>query len=309
MAAEKAKLSKTEYQKIFLRLSETVGDDLAIFCICAVADIPYVPELDAGSWKEYADMVKTEDGGDTVGFADGETDVHTIMAKNRSQMEEWKAIWGTNGTDNPYTEDDYIRLDELFKTYTARLVAAGGMDVQQEEVLRSTCQDKLLSEKCRAQGTKESIAMYMQLNKTIQDNLSSENLRKKDAKPIETSRLDGIIDALTKKYGLSIGMTWEEAVAFCSEWLVGHKSKMTKCAYDEAILTIINTARSNNDEQLLDKLPDGTFDGLDDQFAPVFSDEEDEVFEYLGIERNGDGAKRRAGRTAEFQRPKLKSEE
>ena len=127
----------------------------------------------------------------------------------------------------------------------------------------------------------------------IQDNLSAENLRKKDAKPIETARVDGIIDALTKKYGVGVEMTKEqflERVFF--PWCKNKRYPETVDAAEHAMLAIINTMRENSDMPELPEIPKSArFTAYSDEFAPVPNELEEEAYDYLGLTRRDDPAK------------------
>jgi len=178
--------------KRFQILAEDIGEDVALFCFCAVFNVKYSSKVQYDTFEEYYAKQREKI------FLDGETNIKTILKDNMDDEERWAMTWGTGGKTNPYTEDDYRRLDELFEMYADRQLKSGGMDVQAEYVLRATCQDQLFAEHCRERGTKDDINMYSQINKTIQDRLAAEQLRKKDTKPVEELKLDSIVDALTK---------------------------------------------------------------------------------------------------------------
>lgn len=282
----------SEYAKSrFSNLASIVGGDIALYCMCAVYNLPVDPSASVPTWSAYIDVLRRKPG--IEGFADGETDVEVVIANGASEMDRWQAEWGEGDPDNPYTAKDYKNLDSIFRTYSARLDAAGGMDAQQEDTLRHCSRMALLRDKSIASGDKESIDIAAKLDKMIQDNLSAENLRKKDAKPIETARVDGIIDALTKKYGVGVEMTKDqflERVFF--PWCKNKRYPETVDAAEHAMMAIINTMRENSDMPELPELPKAArFTAYSDEFAPVPNELEEEAYDYLGLTRRDDQAK------------------
>lgn len=283
-------IDRYKYQEDrFLDLADIVGRKTAIFMCCAVYDVPYAPKNPNDDWTAYRQSLDEKYKGRKLGFENGITDIREFLqyGEEKTSAAKWTMLWGEGDEENPYTENDYERLDELFEMYSARLVDAGGYDVQQEDTLRYCSKMRLLADKMLAKGDKESIDIATKLNKMIQENLSSENLRRKDEKPIETAKFDGIVEALKKKYGVSVEMTYEQAVEVCCQWLHEHKYPMTLDAAEHMLLSIINSTRKNNDESEWDALPmDMMFDALHAQeFAPVPSEMEKQAYEYLGIER------------------------
>lgn len=284
-------------------LSNILGDRVALFCICAASNVPYYQDIECETWKEYkASALERGAKGRkryVAGFTDGLTDIAAVLDDDNDGMDEWRSVWGSGDTRNPYTIQDYKRLDKLFETYSARLVSAGGYDAQQEYILRSTCQDQLLAEKCRAKGTKEGIDMYAKLTKTIQENLSAENLRKKDEKPIETLRIDTLIDNLEKaglvKEGKILALPDLQEQLLRRLGALGgepsHKFPYTFDAADQMILAIRNCMAANSDMPEIDELPDNMrFDeNVAYEFAELPNEAEELTYEKLGLNRKRDG--------------------
>ena len=267
-------------------LAGLLGADLANFIVCAFADVYYNPRISAKNWTLYLSKLKTNA---EKRFEDGETDIKNAVLSGLGEQERWEAEWGTGSEENRYTVSDYRRLDEIYKTLSAR--NAGGIDAQQEYTLRNCAQMSLLREKCLWKGDKESIDKAKNLDKMIQDNLAAENLRKKDAGPQQAARLDGIVDALKKKYGFGVELTREQATEACARWLVSHHYNCTKDAAEHAMLSIINAMRINSDLPLLPELdPEARLDGFEAEFERALSatgKREKSVYEYLGLRRNG----------------------
>ena len=137
------------------------------------------------------------------------------------------------------------------------------------------------------------MAIYTKLNKTIQDNLSSENLRRKDAKPIETARADGIIDALQKKYGVGMELNRDQACEVFYKWLRERQYPETLDAAQQAIMAIINTTRANNDLPELPEMPAEVkaLESYESEFAVIPNEMEEDAYQYLGLTRKDRGKK------------------
>lgn len=265
-------------------LADTIGPDAATYCICAAADVPYLPKIQAKTWAAYIQKLKAKA---TAGFKKGETDPQSVFQRGMGEMERWQAEWGVGNPEHPYTPMDYRRLDEILRTLSAR--NAGGMDAQQEFTLRYCAQLALLREKSFIMGDKESVAKAKDLDKMINDNLAAENLRKKDEGPETTARIDGIVEALKKKYGFGVELTKEQATEACAKWLVSHHYSCTRDAAEQAILAIINASRVNGDLPTMPELPKAF--GLED-FEQEFQKptsavraREKSVYDYLGLAR------------------------
>lgn len=281
-------MEKEELEKRFIELKQTIGDSEALFVFCAFFDIPLdlavQADTQAVTWEEYQKAISPTG---LIGFRNGQTDMREVVKDSMTDEERWTVEWGIGDEEKPYSQNDYIRLDEIFRTYSSRLRGAGGMDALQEDTLRNCSKMRLAADKALAKGSKDDIAKASTLNKMIQDNLSSEQLRKKDAKPVEQARIDGIVEALAKKFGKGIDITFEDAVEICGKWLMSNKYPVTRDAADHMLLSIINCTRGNNDMPELDELPAKM--KFDKRFATQFAEEpneiEDEVFKYLNFAR------------------------
>ena len=269
----------------YIQLLDVLDPQLALFCICATMNLKYDPEIDFVSFEDYKEQMERKHN--RIRFKDGILKAEVAPTDPAKQLEHWHRVWGTGNENNPYTEEDYERLDETFYAYSSRLERAGGMDALQEDTLRKCSKMRLHADKLLERGGKDHIAMAATLNKMIQEDLKSEQLRKADAKPIETARIDGIVDALTKKYGISIECTYEEAVAACAKWLTSHRYPMTTDAANYMLEAIINCTRENNDMAALPHLPKHAkiTEEMGFEVAEDPNEAEDEVFEYLKLNR------------------------
>lgn len=277
-------LVSEEISKTWERLNDTLGPDIAFFITCAWCDIPYKPRIAAKNWEKY--VARLRDGWQKD-FKDGETDIRGAVKNGMSEQERWAAEWGVGDKQHPYTAADYRRLDEIMKTLSAR--NQGGMDAQQEFTLRYCAQMALLRDKNVVKDDADSIKKARDLDKMIQDNLAAESLRKKDTGPEQTARLDGIVDAMKRKYGFGPELTRAQAVEACAKWLTDRHYNCTRDAAEHAILSIMNTMRVNSDLPILPQLPaDAQLTDFEREFEKAISgagDRERAVYDYLGIKR------------------------
>lgn len=293
------------------RMADRVGPDLALFYACIVFNVPYqpdhVPEDNTGShfFREYLDNRKAAGEKTDDTFWDGELDIMKVLGPpslpepepeeepdspqgTRTQQKNW----GPASGGKRYTKAEYDRMDAIYASYSQRLESAGGCDTQQEFILRLCSRMTLQMEEMLAKGAFDKAA---KLNKMIQDNLASENLRKKDEKPVENVRVDNIMDALEKAGFLKQGkiLSMREVQKLLLERLGalgGHPSHIypyTMDAADQMILAIVNTMRTNDGLPELAGLPDNLRldQNVAPEFAPTPNDDEEEVYRRLGIVR------------------------
>ena len=266
----------------YLNLMNVIGEDMARYCLCAVFNVAYDPDVDCVSFEDYCDQIGTKKFREGVLSTLQEDDI------DEATKERWKRVWGTGDKTRPYSIDDYLQLDSIFDTYAARLEKSGGMDEWQEDTLRSCTRMRLESDKCLAKGGKENVDMASKLNKMIQEQLASEQLRKRDEKPIGIAQITGIVQAMAKRYGVGSELTYDQAVEICSQWLLSHKYPHTMDAAEHMLLAIINTTRENNDLPQFGELPEeAKFPAsMESEFEDKPNDTENEAYEYLNLKRN-----------------------
>lgn len=288
-------VAKQEDIEKYNELRAVVGADVAAFIMCAWLDLPYDPEITASGWDGY--LKKTKQKGQDKHFRDGETDIRAALEEGLADVDRWQREWGVGDEDNAYSPADYRRLDEIFKTLAARLQGSGGYDAQQEFTLRNCSHMALLREKCIRKGDKESVSKAKDLDKMIADNLAAENLRKRDEKPVQTARLDGIVEAAYKKYGIGISCTKDQVIEAIVKWL--NERKRYDCSQDaaeQAIMAILNCTRMNSDLPILSELPtDAVLDRYSGEFnnTPEQINWEQKTYDYLNLHRRpGSGGRR-----------------
>lgn len=274
--------------KRFYNLAQETGVELALFYCCAVADVAFDLETynDGEEWIDYANK---QDG---KHFADRTIDIGDLLEAAMTDEQRWRAEWGVGSPDKPYSDDDYRYMDELFKTYSARSIAAGNFDAQVEFNLRTVCKQQLLADKSLAKGTKEGVDISTKLTQNILKILESENLRAKDAEAEQGVNIDDIENAIQKKYGIGLEMTREQAMQIFYDWQKEKNYPITVDAVEEIIKIIVNCTRTNNDMLPLEELPPEAKKKLSEIDAGVFDSSPDfaeqEVFDYLNLKHKSD---------------------
>ena len=300
----------TAQQERYDAIARATSDSLALFYCCIGFDRPFdmlaVPkEPDVGEkWVAYLDNLRLKKldtrRGEPLGFLDGLTDITKIFGEGLSAGEFTKAVgneksarnrkvgtaqqrknWGENSAKNPYTSEDYDELDRIYEALSSDLMAAGGVSVKQEFILRDCAKMTLDRDKMRAIGQYDKAA---KLNKMVQDNLSSEGLRKRDAKPIDDLRIDGIVDRLEKAGLLKNGKQCSPDEMFEILFHRRPKYSYTKDAAEQILLYMANTTRVNDGLSELPTLPPDMRlrDDLG-EFAEEPDEQEKESYKELGI--------------------------
>lgn len=300
----------TAQQERYDAIARATSDSLALFYCCIAFDRPFdmlaVPkEPDVGEkWTAYLDNLRLKKldtrRGEPLGFLDGLTDITKIFGEGLSAGEFTKAVgneksarnrkvgtaqqrknWGENSAKNPYTSEDYDELDRIYEALASDLMAAGGVSVKQEFILRDCAKMTLDRDKMRAIGQYDKAA---KLNKMVQDNLSSEGLRKRDAKPIDDLRIDGIVDRLEKAGLLKNGKQCSPDEMFEILFHRRPKYSYTKDAAEQILLYMANTTRANDGLSELPTLPPDMRlrDDLG-EFAEEPDEQEKETYKELGI--------------------------
>ena len=300
----------TAQQERYDAIARATSDSLSLFYCCIEFDRPFdmlaVPkEPDVGEkWIAYLDNLRLKKldtrRGEPLGFLDGLTDITKIFGEGLTAGEFTKAVgneksarnrkvgtaqqrtnWGENSAKNPYTSEDYDELDRIYEALSSDLMAAGGVSVKQEFILRDCAKMTLDRDKMRAIGQYDKAA---KLNKMVQDNLSSEGLRKRDAKPIDDLRIDGIVDRLEKAGLLKNGKQCSPDEMFEILFHRRPKYSYTKDAAEQILLYMANTTRVNDGLSELPTLPPDMRlrDDLG-EFAEEPDEQEKESYKELGI--------------------------
>lgn len=275
-------------------LAGVIGGDLALYCLCATLNLPVMVDQPVKDWESYLKILAKEK--EKNRFLDGITDIDELLVAGQSPMEQWESKWGTGDEKKPYTESDYKRMDEIFYTLASGVMNAGMMDEKKEYVFKTCARLSLLQEKCIAKGDSESITMASKLDKMIQDNLASEQLRGKDEKPVENLKIDSVVVALENsglyKDGKILPLPELQEQLLRRLGALGgkpsHKYKYTLDAADQMLFVIANTMYANDDLPEISELPDNMRldKNVESEFEMVPDETEQYNYEKMGLLRN-----------------------
>lgn len=285
VSQEEGKTKKWENR--YNALTNYVSDTVALYIVCAANDVAYRPDVECTGWEDYCQKLAKKSGGVAPAFRSGVVDIRTAIKESLDNQERWEAEWGKGSDEKAYTTDDYKRLDEIFSTLASRPERNGGMDALQDFNLHTCAKLNLLAEKCIAKGGKDDLANAEKAINTARKILEDEQLRKKDVVPWQELTLDGITDKLRKE-GLSAEMSLDEVRRYiCKQLRREGIYDFDVDAAEHMLLAIQNTMRTNNDEPELDTLPENQrfSPEIARQFSTKPNATQEEVYEYLGLER------------------------
>lgn len=276
-----------KWENRYRSLTNYVSEQVALYVVCAANDVAYMTDIEADGWIDYLTKLKKKMRDSVPGFRSGVVDIRTAIKESLDNQERWEAEWGRGSEEKPYTVDDYRRLDEIFSTLASRPERTGGMDALQDFNLHTCAKLNLLAEKRIARGGKDDLAQAEKAINTARKILEDEQLRKKDAVPWQELTIDGIVDKL-RKDGLSAEMGFEEVLSYiCRKLRRENIYDFDVDAAEHMLLAITNTMRINNDEPELETLPPQMrfTPELTRQFSAQPNETQEEVYEYLGLQR------------------------
>lgn len=285
-------------EKYYKRLADTEGRHLALFHACAAFDIPCQPIVLDGTdfkdsespWLLYIDKL-AESGMDRrrgipTTFFDGETDMLRIFGKEFTEkdfskyfLSMKKKIAETPGTPEQrdkwgkdYTAQEYEELDRLYENRAANF-RGQTITPQMDSTLTKVAKWELLLDKyIKNNNMKSARDLYSMIDMA----LSSEQMRKKDEKPIENFRPDAWITALERAGLMEDGkfLNYDDTVKALRDVTV--KSKKYRYSLDVADqiqYNIYNNARKNGDLAIAYDMPEEM--ELEDEYGE-FEEEETE---------------------------------
>ena len=302
--------------KRFKQLEEKNGTHIALFLMCGMTDLPLEPmiipdkfvEEQDDKWKIYTDLLKEkgklEKRGKLRGFIDGVSDLREIFGEELSQKDfanyvanEQEYIDQLEGTEEqrerwgelplwekvPLTSEYY---DELDRRLDAKMERYKGFSI--DDVLLDTFKKisklELIEELLLSKGDVENFA---KIQKSIDAIQASEQLRKKDEKPIEEMRLDAMVIALENAGLMENGelLPYDElVVALRDNFIKAKKYNYSLDVCDQVILDIQNSMRRNADLMQLIDLPE-ELEVVDEygEFSAEETEQEKEAKKYAGL--------------------------
>ena len=315
--------------KRFKQLEEKNGTHIALFLMCGMTDLPLEPmiipdkfvEEQDDKWKTYTDLLKEkgklEKRGKLRGFIDGVSDLREIFGEELSQKdfanyvaneqeyidqlegtEEQRERWGTADLWRGVRMTTEI-YDELDRQYENRVVSYKGQTItpQMEDTLIKVAKFNTIIDVLMAQGDSKTI---LDIQKTVDNLLASEQMRKKDEKPLENFRPDAWIVAFEQSGLMKDGdfLPLEELESKLISVMKGKGYDQTLDAVYQLEMNILNNARRNEDLPTIFELP-AEMEIKDElgEFATVESEEEKDAKNYakmtkVRIEKKPKGKKK-----------------
>lgn len=304
-------------QRLYDRLAEdkNVGAYIGLYAMCASMNVPFWPDrlpvvkdfLEIPDrWVWYNETIAEEvhgENGLVRGFFDGETNILHVFGTGLSQKDVGKFLavtqaheestpgtrdqrerWGTEPLCKGLepTEALYDELDRQYENWCGRYKGQT-ITPQLADSIIKICRWNAITDFLMKEGEYLSA---QKVQKMVDDLMASEQMRKKDEKPIEKFRFDACVDAL-EKAGImeNDGFKSYDGVreAFAEHFIKTQKYNYTGDVLDHVIEDIYNNARINADLPPVDELP-ADLEPHDDfgEFREEPSEEETEKIRFAG---------------------------
>lgn len=299
-------------QEYYERMAAKEGKSFALFHCCAAFNVPCKPfvfkkadyEQHDKLWIYYLDCLE-EQGEDikddkVLTFFDGETSIRRIFGKNVDQQDfityiitenskkmptlEQRQRWGTDRIweGMEMTAEVYDALD---REYESRKNSFAGqtLTLQQENTLRLVAKNMVIYNFCMRH---QQVGHAEKVLKMVDNALASEQMRKKDEKPIEGYELMSQVVALEKagvmEDGQFLPIDKLQEVLF-NKFIKGRKFDYTLDACDAMLERMYSTMRANADAFVPTELPEELeIEDTWGEFAEEESDDEKTAKKYIG---------------------------
>lgn len=274
-------------QRRFNDYERLYGRALALFFSCMTFDVPCKPVVLDGTdfettdepWVLYVDMLleKGQDrkGKEVLSFNEGVTNFLRLFGKDftekdfaaylRNEREKAERLPGTPEQRERWGEEPLYRdipmtsriYDLLDRAYTVRVKTYAGQTLsdQQEVTLRNVARNDVIYSYAMSNGL---IKLAKDIQKMSDEALASEQMRKKDEKPVEYFRPDAWIYALEKAGLMREGKFVDKDTVIkeiVEKQLKRRKYPQTLDIVDQTEFNIYNNARRNGDLQMAYALP------------------------------------------------------
>ncbi len=273
--------------RIYNHFARSQGKYHALLTACGAFNVPCKPLLldgvnldeESDAWLLYINLL-SESGQDTksgkvLGFADGVTTLWGLFGnklgepnfekrialekekiKKQIGTPEQRAKWGEQALYKglPISAQMYDELDRL---YEIRANSYKGQTItpQMDDTLIKVAKSNVIYDHLMRQGL---VKAALDVQKNIDLLLASEQMRKKDEKPVEHFRMDALVTALEKFGCMENGdfLNYDELVEVLRDNFVKSKKyDYSLDAADQVVLDIVNAMRKNADLLELSELP------------------------------------------------------
>lgn len=276
-------------QHMYDRMSEHngVGAYIGLFATCAALNVPFWPDklpkvqeflCIEDRWVWYNEAIADEvhgDNGLVRGFFDGETNILRIFGTGLSKTDVAKFIEVTQAheAERPGTREQrerwgseplckglnpsealYNELDRQYENWCGRY-RGQAITPQLADSIIKVCRWNAITDFLMREG--EYLAAQ-KVQKMCDDLMASEQMRKKDEKPIEGMRMDALVIALERDGAMENGQfkTQSEVMeAFWKRYFKNKKYNYSIDAADHMIFDYYNNARINADLPAVSELP------------------------------------------------------
>lgn len=274
-------------KETFSVLQQTNGTHLAIFLCCASFNIPMLPKIcpadigerEENAWETY--ITKLEDSGalfeesEAKTFSNGETNIRAIFGKELSETdfakfiaveqariermpgtEEQRKRWGERPIWKSIEMTDSV-YNELDRVYWGKLADFKGATITKtmENTLIEYAKLTVAASYLMERGQAETVQKLINIREKT---MESEQMRKKDEKPLENFRVDALVDALEKRGFMENGklLTLDELIeAMRDTHVKSKKYRYSLDAADQMINDYYNNMRMNADLPIVSELP------------------------------------------------------
>lgn len=301
--------------KQFNRIEEENGTHLAIFICCAAFNIPCIPGVcpaeilqeKENHWGIYVEELyksgKLFSGDKAKTFFSGVCDIRKVFGRDLSEKDfaryiaaeqakieklvgtsEQRARWGAEDLckDYPMTQAMYDELDEKYDLWMERY--KGVSSPQLEQNIITICKRNMLSEYLLRTGDYTGAKT---VQKMVDDLMSSEQMRKKDEKPVESLRIDALVTALENAGLMESGdlLPYDELIeALRDNFIKVPKYDYSLDVVDQVIADIYNSMRANADQEIVTEIP-SSLKPVDayGEFASKPTEEERKKMRFAGL--------------------------
>ena len=254
------------------------GETLALYITCIVFDAPFYMDIAqklesdpdvSNYWRSYLSLLyenkknRTESG-DYSCFEDGETVMEEVFAEENTEADQenkWGIVLDSDGVERNYTQNELRELENFYREQAAEY--KGAITPRVDMSLREICICRLEWKKRVGIGDSQGAKRYSDM---IKDAMAREGMRAIDSKPLETMRIDSIIDNLEKKGFVENGKIVGKRKLLDMLAKDHPKYNNSLDVVDAMMMQIVNTMRKNNGDAELSELP------LEAQIADTFGE-------------------------------------
>lgn len=303
--------------RYYRRLEEANGTHLAIFLTAAAFNLPCEPLIvpidfvhhKGNKWAKYIKLLEennkmTDKNGENRGFLDGVNDIRSVFGKALTETdfaryiaaeqdriatlpgtEEQRERWGEDDLCKglPMTSDLYDKLDRKYEIWCARYKGQS-FTPQLEDSIIEICKKNMASDYLFRIG---DYANAQKVQKMVDEKMASEQMRKKDEKPVESLQVDAMVVAFENRGLMEKGKLVRHkdfAKTVAENFVKQPKYDHSIDVVDQMIYDYYNTMRQNADLPIETELPVSL--KVEDEYGEFFDKPtaaEEENKKYAGL--------------------------